>query len=289
MRTFTMLVRPPCEPAHPAANVVQSHAVQLHMHLREALYAAAAAAARSAHGARFASGTAAVATSQPATSGMIVTHRHAATALAPAESSVGRRVAAESPRLSAAAASAAPSRNVRGIAAEAHGGERPSHALRVQGLPARRPAGPAIGATSAVAMEGGRRRGAASPAPSRGADQVRATQSARPPEVAPTTVHADRRAANVSPTALVWRQGRWGATPTPSDPGAHDAAAVPAPAQRVREAAGDGLAAPANGARAELRRPAAPAIESSMVDRLAHEVIQRIERRMRIERERRGL
>jgi hypothetical protein len=284
-----MFVRPACEPARVAPTVVQSHGVQSHVHLRLVLHAAAAAAARSAHGTRFASGTTVVAISQLAASRMPVASRHAAPALAPPEARTGRRVAVASPRLSAAAPPAAPSRRVRGIAEAAHGRENASRALLVLGLPTRRPAGPDIGAASAVGIERGRGRGAALPMPGRGAEQFRATHAARPRAAAPTTVHEDRRAASASPAGLVWRKSRPGGTPTPPDPRAHDAAGVRAPAPRAPAAAGDGLAAPGSGARAELRGPSTPAIESSMVDRLAHEVIQRIERRMRIERERRGL
>jgi hypothetical protein len=85
---------------------------------------------------------------------------------------------------------------------------------------------------------------------------------------------------------MQWRQG---ALAREESPQAEASATLPFAAQNQPAAAPEAGAFTAAASRPVVQLPAPARLEGPALDRLAEDVIQRIERRIRIERERRGI
>jgi hypothetical protein len=277
-RLVTIVVRQPYESSRPAVcAVTRQHDEHWHSHV--ALKTTAAAAAPPARAAP--SGVAAAATGRRPEGRTVVAYRNVLTTRS---ALVGRDrlTPVGSPRLATIAPLLTLAHHAGAIVPLA-----PAARLRVGGIRASLEMDIAADPTVRV----GRRRGRDTvvPAARRRDEQVPALHADKRATVATPFEVEDRDARPAPRPQLVWRERRVSALAAAVGLRATDAVGGQRPAPLPAAAAGDDVVPRTTLVRAAPRRAETPAIENSIVDRLTHEVIQRIERRMRIERERRGL
>jgi hypothetical protein len=278
-RLVTIVARQLYESSRPAIfAVTRLHDEHWHSHV--ALTTMAAAAARPARAAP--SGANAAAMGRRPEGRTVVAYRNVLTT---GSALVGRDrlTPVGSPRLATIAPSLTLSHHARAIVALA-----PAARLRAAAMRASLDMDTAADPTVRVGER--RRRDTVLPAARRRDEQVAALHAGRRATAATALEGEDRDARPAPRSPLVWRERRVSASAGAADLPAPDARGGQRPAPLpAAAAAGDDVVPRSTEVRAAPRRAAIPAMEDSIVERLTQQVIQRIERRMRIERERRGL
>jgi hypothetical protein len=300
VRTIATFVRQPSNLARPVMSAV-THRHDVRFHLRLQLNAVAADAAWLARAPRERLSATASAAAHLPWCRVLVDHRGARSPLthgvlkqrdSPASMGTGRRAPVLSLRLSPSAVPATVSSRFGGVASVT-GGTRPASAGSVlRGEPTRSQVDTDVGPASTVAIRQSVMSAAGTPRPQvhgRRAEQVHAIRADKMATAAAAIVYEHRSALAASRAELIWRKGRPNIAPRTVEGLKLDARSGPAPTPPSPSVPGNNLAPCANALPTSLRRAVSADTEASMVDRLTHEVIQRIERRMRIERERRGL